>query len=59
MNNNNNTNRWSVWVGGGEVNDYLVTMNEAKLIANNYLDENYDDVVITFVGDQKKEKGTE
>jgi hypothetical protein len=48
MNNNNNTNRWSVWVGGGEVNDYLVTYNEAKLIANNYLDKNYDDVVITL-----------
>lgn len=56
MNNNDNANRWSVWVGGGEVNDYPLTMNEAKLIANNYLDENYDDVVITFVGEQKKGK---
>lgn len=57
MNNNDNANLWSVWVGGGEVNDCPVTMNEAKLIANTYLDEHYDDVVITFVGDHKKEKG--
>lgn len=36
--------RFSVWVGGVEVNDNLLTLDEAQRIAKNWLDEGYDDV---------------
>lgn len=39
-----NTIKFSVWVGGIEVNDNLLTLDEAQRIAKNWLDEGYDDV---------------
>ena len=36
--------RFSVWVGGVEVNANLLTLDEAQRIAKNWLDEGYDDV---------------
>jgi len=36
--------KFSVWVGGVEVNDNLLTLDEAQRIAKNWLDEGYDDV---------------
>ena len=38
--------RFSVWVGGVEVNDNLLTLDEAQRIAKNWLDDGYDDVQI-------------
>ena len=38
--------RFSVWVGGVEVNDNLLTLDEAQRIAKNWLDGGYDDVQI-------------
>lgn len=38
--------RYSVWCGIGEVNDYLLTRTEAKKLAQQYIDDGYDDVVI-------------
>lgn len=38
---------YSVWVGGVEVNDHLITKEEAQKVAQNYIDEGYDDVAIT------------
>jgi len=38
--------RYSVFVGGVEVNDYLVTLKEANKIALLWLEKGYDDVGI-------------
>jgi len=37
---------YSVWVGGGEVNDHPLTLAQAKSIARQYRAEGYDDVQI-------------
>lgn len=36
--------KYSVWVGGTEINDYLLSEDEAYEIASLYIDEGYDDV---------------
>jgi len=41
--------RWTVWVGGGEVNSYLLTKDEAEDIARAWKDKGYDDVVMEEV----------
>lgn len=38
--------KYSVWVGGVEVNDYLLTKKEAENLAREYRKAGYDDVVI-------------
>jgi len=39
--------KYSVWVGGVEVNDYLIeTLGEAEKLANNWQAQGYDDVQI-------------
>ena len=38
---------YSIWVGGVEVNDHLLTREEADKMAQFYIDEGYDDVEIT------------
>jgi hypothetical protein len=40
---------YTVWVGGGEVNDYYLPLKEAKQVAQYYKDNDYDDVVIEQV----------
>ena len=37
---------YTVWVGGTEVNDYLLTKEEAEELAQKYIDRGYNDVVI-------------
>ena len=37
---------YSVWVGGGEVNDYYLTWKEALNCRKEYIDLGYDDVKI-------------
>ena len=37
---------FSVYIGGIEVNDYQLTLNDAKSLANVYLNNGYDDVQI-------------
>ena len=37
---------YSVWVGGGEVNDYYIDRDEAERIAERWRDRGYDDVVV-------------
>ncbi len=37
---------YSVWVGGGEVNDFALTLDEAQQLEKIYLDDGYDDVSI-------------
>lgn len=37
---------YSVWVGGGEINDYYLTKEEADRVAEAWLSKGYDDVQI-------------
>jgi|TARA_R100000093_G_C1874060_1_gene52198 hypothetical protein len=40
--------RYTVWVGGTEVNDsYLKSSEDAEVLANKYRDKGYDDVRIS------------
>jgi hypothetical protein len=41
-----NDKKYVVWVGGIEVNDYLLTKEEAKNLAYEYESEDYEDVII-------------
>ena len=43
---------YTVWVGDVEVNDYLLNLRDAKLLANKYINNDYDDVVIEFIEEQ-------
>ena len=38
---------YSVWVGGVEVNDYLLSWSDANELATEYRNAGYDDVGIT------------
>lgn len=40
---------YTVWVGGIEVNNYLLTKEEADYLANEYRDVGHDDVVVESV----------
>ena len=37
---------YSVWVGGGEVNDYYITKTKAKNLAQKYKEDGFNDVKI-------------
>ena len=37
---------WSVWVGGIEVNDHLLRLQDAQDMANSYEAEGYSDVAL-------------
>ena len=41
--------KFTVWVGGVEVNDYYLTEEEAENLAEEYRNDGYDDVVIEEV----------
>lgn len=38
--------RWTVFVGGTETNDHLMNFTDASRLADDYLDDGYDDVVL-------------
>ena len=41
---------WTVWVGGGEITDfYLMSKEQADEVADFYIKEGYDDVVVEEV----------
>lgn len=42
---------YTVWVGGGEVNDFLLTKEKADKLAQTYIDDDYDDVVVEKIKD--------
>jgi len=46
---NNNQINYTVFVGGAEVCDYLVSKEQAESIAEQYQDEGYDDVAVMEV----------
>lgn len=37
---------YTVWVGGTEVNDFYLSKDKADTLAQEYIDDNYDDVII-------------
>lgn len=37
---------WSVFVGGTEVNDFLMSLTDAERLAGEYVDDGYDDVAL-------------
>ena len=41
--------RFTVWVGGLEVNDFLLTKEKAEELAFEYEEDGYDDVVVEEV----------
>ena len=46
-------NDWTVWVGGGEVNDNYLTEDKAKELAVYFIADGYGDVVIQNISDDK------
>jgi hypothetical protein len=47
--------KFSVWVGGVEVNDFYLTLEQAQAIADDYKSEGYDDVVVEEVKGERNE----
>ena len=45
------TERFTVWVGGAEVNDYYLSEDKAEDLAQDFLDDGYDDVEIVEDGE--------
>lgn len=41
--------KYTVWVGGVEVNDFYLTKEAAATIAEEYSNDGYDDVVIEMI----------
>lgn len=46
---------YSVWVGGGEINDYVLTARQAIDISHEWFNKGYDDVVIDVAQDMSQE----
>ena len=42
----------TVWVGGTEVNSYLLTKSEAVALATVFIEDGYNDVCVFNVGDK-------
>jgi len=42
----NKERAYSVWVGGTEVNDHLLTLKSAEIMAQKWVDDGYDDVYV-------------
>jgi len=38
--------KWTVWVGGGEINSYYLSKEEAEELAQVWKDKGYDDVIM-------------
>ena len=45
----NEDKHYTVWVGGVEVNDYLLNKEEAQYLADQYSEDGYDDVQVEEV----------
>lgn len=42
----NTDKKYTVWCGGGEINNYYMTIEEANILAIELTNEGYDDVFI-------------
>lgn len=38
--------KYSVWVGGAEINEYSLTFDEAEALAEQFIEDGYDDVKV-------------
>mgnify|MGYP003649263805 FL=1 len=45
--------KYTVWVGGVEVNDYYLTLENATRLSNEWKDDGHDDVTIQEVDDDE------
>ena len=45
----NSTDIYTVWVGGGEINDYPLSLEDAQAVALDYKEQGYDDVHVEKV----------
>lgn len=45
--------KYTVWVGGTEVNDYHLSLDEAQRLAYEYQNDGYDDVIIEEIKEDK------
>jgi hypothetical protein len=41
--------QYSVWVGGGEVNDHYLPLNKALHLASHWIQDGYEDVLVVEV----------
>ena len=48
-----NEDRYTLWVGGSEVNNYYLTLIEAEELADEYIEGGYDDVQIEKITGEK------
>ena len=48
-----NEDRYTLWVGGSEVNNYYLTLIEAEELADEYIEDGYDDVQIEKITGEK------
>ena len=44
---------WTVWVGGSEVNDHYLTLDEAIMVQESWLLKGYEDVHIRSITSDK------
>ncbi len=45
-------NNWTVWVGGIEVNDFLLSKEDADWLAEIYKNNGYTDVIVKEIKDE-------
>lgn len=45
--------RYTIWVGGTEVNDYYLPLEKAEALAQGFIDDGYDDVIVEEVKEDK------
>jgi hypothetical protein len=46
-------NSWTVWVGGVEVNDIMLSQRQAEQVAEWYIRSGYDDVIVERYDEQE------
>ena len=49
----NNSKNYTVWVGGTEVNDYYLNLNQATTLKKYYEDMGYTDVKVEEIANEK------
>jgi hypothetical protein len=49
MNSEFSNGKWTVWIGGAEVNDYPVGLQEAQNLANQFISDGYQDTYLEQV----------
>ena len=44
--------KYTVWVGGGEVNTHYLDKNNAEKLAKEYINDGYTDVIIEIINER-------